>query len=123
NQLAHHLRNLGVRPETRVAIHLDRSLDTIVAMLAVLKAGGAYVPLDPRLPLKRASFLLEDSGPSVVISREAHADALPSTSAPLVCLDSDAAAIAARSDENPALSVSALGLAHILYTSGSTGEP
>ncbi len=123
NQLAHHLRNLGVRPETRVAIHLERSFDMIVAMLAVLKAGGAYVPLDPHLPLKRLSFLLEDCGPSVVLSREALADGLPATWASLVCLDSDAAAIAGQSEENPSPSVEATGLAHILYTSGSTGQP
>lgn len=123
NQLAHHLRDLGVRPETRVAIHLERSFEMIVAMLAVLKAGGAYVPLDPRLPLKRTSFLLEDSGPSVVLSREALADTLPATWVPLVCLDSDADVIARQSEENPPRSVSALGMAHVLYTSGSTGEP
>ncbi len=123
NQLAHHLRHLGVRPEMRVAIHLERSFDAIVAMLAVMKAGAAYVPLDPHLPLKRTAFLLEDSGPSVVVSRAALADALPATWVPLVCLDSDADAIARQSEENPLRSVSALGLAHILYTSGSTGEP
>ena len=123
NQLAHHLRNLGVRPEMRVVIHLERSFDAIVAMLAVLKAGAAYVPLDPHLPLKRTAFLLEDSGPSVVVSRAALADTLPATWVPLVCLDSDADTIARQSEENPLRSVSALGLAHILYTSGSTGEP
>ncbi|MDQ2978449.1 MAG: non-ribosomal peptide synthetase [Acidobacteriota bacterium] len=123
NQLAHHLRELGVRSEMRVAIYLDRSLEMIVAMLAVLKAGGAYVPIDPALPLKRAAFVLEDSGSSVVLSREALADALPSGWARLVCLDSDAAAIVRQSEEDPPYSVSATGLAHLLYTSGSTGEP
>jgi non-ribosomal peptide synthetase component F len=123
NQLAHHLRELGVRSEMRVAIQLDRSLEMIVAMLAVLKAGGAYVPIDPALPLKRAALLLEDSGSSIVLSREALADALPSGWARVVCLDSDAGAIARQSEENPPHSVSASGLAHLLYTSGSTGEP
>jgi aspartate racemase len=123
NQLAHHLIGLGVRPETRVGIHLERSIEMIVAMLAVLKAGGAYVPIDPALPLKRVSFLLEDAAPSVLISRESLADALPATWVPLACLDSDAEAIARQSDLDPARSGSALDLAHVLYTSGSTGEP
>jgi len=123
NRIAHHLTSLGVRSETRVALHLDRSVEMIVAMLAVLKAGGAYVPLDPHLPLHRTAYLLQDAGPSVVISREALADALPATPAALVCLDSDAAAIGARSEDDPPRSGSARSLAHILYTSGSTGEP
>ncbi len=123
NQLARHLRDLGVRPEMRVAIHLERSFDAVVSMLAILKAGGAYVPLDPRLPLKRASHVLEDSGASVVLSVEPLADALPAVWARLICLDSDAGAIARQSDANPPRAGSALGLAHILYTSGSTGAP
>jgi amino acid adenylation domain-containing protein len=123
NRLAHHLGRLGIRPETRVGLHLDRSPELIVAMLAVLKSGGAYVPLDPGLPLKRASFVLADASPAVVVSRERLADGLPATTAGLVCLDSDAGAIAACADSNPPDSGSATGLAQILYTSGSTGEP
>ena len=123
NQLAHHLIGLGVRPETRVGIHLERTIEMIIAMLAVLKAGGAYVPIDPALPLKRVSFLLEDAAPSVLISRESLADALPATWVPLVCLDSDADAIARQTELDPSRSGSALDLAHVLYTSGSTGEP
>lgn len=123
NQLAHHLRDLGVKPETRVALHLERSIDAIVAMLAVVKAGGAYVPLDPALPLKRAAFLLEDAAPSVVLTREALADALPATWASVVSLDADSARIAGKPEDDPSASASATALAHILYTSGSTGEP
>ena len=63
NQLAHYLRELGVRPDARVAICVERSLEMIVALLAVLKAGGAYVPLDPAYPVERLRFMLEDSCP------------------------------------------------------------
>ena len=70
NRLAHHLRALGVGPESRVAILLQRTPDMIAAMLAVLKAGGAYVPLDPAYPSDRLSFMLEDSEASALICNE-----------------------------------------------------
>ena len=83
--------------------------------------GGGRTFLDPHLPLKRLSFLLEDCGPSVVLSREALADALPATWASLVCLDSDATAVRARAGrirrDRPRPGWP------ILYTSGSTGQP
>jgi aspartate racemase len=123
NRLAHRLEQLGVRSEVRVAIRLDRSIDMIVAMLAVLKAGGAYVPLDPSLPLKRTAFLIEDAGPSAIVTTEALADGLPASWLPIVSLDSDAGELARQNQENPPPAASPLGLAHILYTSGSTGEP
>src|SRR6185295_538350 len=61
NQLAHHLRRLGVGPEVLVGICLDRSTEMIVGLLGVLKAGGAYVPLDPAYPKQRLKYMLEDS--------------------------------------------------------------
>lgn len=123
NRLAHHLKSFGVRPETRVALHLNRSPELIVAILAVLKSGGACVPLDPQLPFKRAAFVLADASPAVVVSRERLAGGLPTTAAGLICVDSDAGAIADCTDSNPPDTGSATGLAQILYTSGSTGEP
>ncbi len=71
NQLAHHLSELGVRPDDRVAICVERGFEMIVALLAVLKAGGAYVPLDPAYPAERLRFMLEDSD----AGRSAHAEA------------------------------------------------
>ena len=59
NQLAHHLRGLGVGPEDLVAICVERSLEMVVGLLAILKAGGAYVPLDPAYPLDRLGYMLE----------------------------------------------------------------
>ena len=71
NQLAHTLRDLGIRPDDRVALCLERGFTMIVALLAVLKAGGAYVPLDPTYPADRLGFMLEDSTP-VALLTEAH---------------------------------------------------
>ena len=67
NRLAHHLRALGVGPDARVAICMDRSLEMVVALLATLKAGGAYVPLDPAYPEERLAYALEDSAPKVLL--------------------------------------------------------
>ncbi|MEI8632759.1 AMP-binding protein [Vibrio sp. PP-XX7] len=70
NQLAHWLREQGVRPDSRVAIALPRSCGLMVAILATLKAGGAYVPLDPDTPEERLSYILQDSTPNVLISSQ-----------------------------------------------------
>ena len=63
NQLAHYLRTVGVRPDARVAIGIERGLEMVVGMVAVLKAGGAYVPLDLSYPVERLHFILQDSAP------------------------------------------------------------
>ncbi len=70
NQLAHHLRALGVGPEVRVAIVIERSLDLVVGVLGVLKAGGAYVPLDPAAPADRLAWMLGDAQARVVLTTE-----------------------------------------------------
>ena len=67
NRLAHYLRELGVRPDMRVALCVERSLEMIVGLLAVLKAGGAYVPLDPGYPVERLRFMLEDAEPAALL--------------------------------------------------------
>ena len=69
NQLAHYLRGLGVKPDGRVAICVERGLEMVVGLLAVLKAGGAYVPLDPAYPAERLRFMLEDSTPAVLLTQ------------------------------------------------------
>ncbi|WP_031338496.1 AMP-binding protein, partial [Xanthomonas maliensis] len=68
NRLAHHLRALGVGADDRVAICLERSVEMVVAVLAVLKAGGAYVPLDPAYPSERLRYMLADAGAVVVLT-------------------------------------------------------
>ncbi|MFL5386105.1 MAG: condensation domain-containing protein, partial [Longimicrobiaceae bacterium] len=77
NRLAHSLAGLGVRPETRVALCLERGPEMVVAVLAVLKAGGAYVPLDPAYPAERLAFVLADAAVPVLVTQESLRAALP----------------------------------------------
>ncbi|HLL46475.1 MAG TPA: amino acid adenylation domain-containing protein, partial [Longimicrobiaceae bacterium] len=124
DRLARHLRDLGVGPEARVGIFLERGLELVVALLGVLKAGGAYVPLDPSYPAERLAFMLEDAAPAVLLTREGLLDRLPPRGAPAVCLDRDAAEIARHGEDGPLPhSPSPDGLAYVIYTSGSTGKP
>ena len=93
NQLAHYLRGLGVRPDARVAICVERGFKMIVALLAVLKAGGAYVPLDPAYPPERLRFMLGDSGPMVLLTQSHLASRFPEllVSLPVLDLNNDEA--------------------------------
>ena len=123
NQVAHHLRKLGVQPETLVGTCLDRSLGTMVGLLGVLKAGGAYVPLDPTYPKERLAFMLKDSRVPVLLSQRRLLDALPRGKARRVCLDSEWKLISRESREKPPTPATAENLAYVIYTSGSTGNP
>ncbi|WP_437759618.1 non-ribosomal peptide synthase/polyketide synthase [Sorangium sp. So ce1389] len=122
-QLARCLRGLGVGPEARVAVCVERSVDLVVALLGVLMAGGAYVPLDPTHPRERLAFMLADSRPAALLTHARLADALPPLDAPVLRLDADAAAIAAAPAVQPAPPPAGDQLAYVLYTSGSTGRP
>ena len=84
NRLAHHLRSLGVGPETLVALCLERSPTLLVALLAVLKAGGAYVPLDPDSPGERLGLILADAQAPVVLTHSALLAKLGATTAAVV---------------------------------------
>ncbi len=107
NRLAHWLVGQGVGPEQRVALALPRSVDLVVAVLAVLKAGGAYVPVDTDHPAERVAFMLEDSAPLLVLGP-----------------DDMAGGFAGHPDTEPARAGSGLGdAAYVIYTSGSTGRP
>lgn len=123
NQLAHHLREMGVREETTVALCLHRSVELVVAVLGVLKSGGAYVPLEPEHPAERASYMLQDTNAVVLISQESLRASLPATRARLICIDNEYEQIAQRSHNNPELRSGPENLAYVLYTSGSTGKP
>ena len=124
NQLAHHLRTLGVGPNVLVGIFVERSLEMFVAVLAVMKAGGAYAPLDPAYPADRIEFMLQDAKISLVVTQAALLDrvSIPAEARAL-CLDRDASAIDAAPEENPRGGASADDLAYVIYTSGSTGRP
>ncbi|RKH16116.1 non-ribosomal peptide synthetase, partial [Corallococcus sp. CA047B] len=122
NQLARHLRALGVGPEVRVGLCVERSPEMVVGMLAVLKAGGAYVPLDPAHPRERLAYLLDDARMPVVLTQRSLREALPEGPAHVLCLDSDWDALVA--PEAGVLAPAAAGqLAYVIYTSGSTGRP
>ena len=122
NQLAHHLRRLGVGPEVLVGVAAERSVEMMIALLGILKAGGAYVPIDPSYPATRVEYMLADSGVSIVLTQSHLLDQLPQTGARLISLD-DWSAIAAESDENPAVNVKGDNSIYMIYTSGSTGQP
>ncbi|RYZ40514.1 MAG: amino acid adenylation domain-containing protein, partial [Myxococcaceae bacterium] len=123
NQLAHHLRALGVGPEVRVGVCAERSLEMVVALLGVLKAGGAYVPIDPSAPAERLSYQVEDSAVAVLLTQRHLVDGLSVGSTPVVCLDSDWARVERSSPEPVASGVGPGHLAYVIYTSGSTGRP
>jgi amino acid adenylation domain-containing protein len=130
NQLARHLRELGVRPGDRVALCVERSLELVVALLAILKAGGAYVPLDPVHPDERLGHMLRDSRPVAVITRTLLASRLEiAPGCAGVVLDAapwDGSAWASYGTDNldaAAMGLTAADLAYVIYTSGSTGVP
>ncbi|WP_456303245.1 AMP-binding protein, partial [Xenorhabdus doucetiae] len=129
NQLAHHLIVLGVRPDDRVAICLERSPALIIGLLAILKAGGAYVPLDPSYPAERLRYMLADSEPVVLLTQASHADKLSrseSVTMPVVILDPQEPFWAEQPTHNPEtqrLGLTSRNLAYVIYTSGSTGQP
>ena len=126
NRLARHLRGLGVRPDDRVAICVERSVEMIVGLLGVLKAGGAYVPLDPAYPVERLAYMLADSGPMAVLTHGAAREALAAAGEdrPIVDLEADAAGWAELTGDDPARGrLTSRHLAYVIYTSGSTGQP
>ncbi|PAU64443.1 hypothetical protein BZL41_10040, partial [Pseudomonas sp. PIC25] len=125
NRLAHHLRGLGVGPDARVAICVQRDFDMLVGLLAILKAGGAYVPLDPAYPLERLAFMLDDSQPLALLADGSLPDGLLLPDAlPLCRLDAERSAWADQPDTAPEVpDLTPDHLAYLIYTSGSTGRP
>ena len=123
NQLAHHLRALGVGPDKPVGICIERSLEMVVGILGTLKAGGAYVPLDPEYPKDRLTFMLDDSRTPVLLTLSTLLDSLPQRENLTVLLDSDKDAIAREDEQNTITGVGSDNLAYVIYTSGSTGVP
>ncbi|QSX79619.1 non-ribosomal peptide synthetase [Agrilutibacter solisilvae] len=129
NRVAHRLIALGVKPDDRVALCVDRSIEMIVGVIGILKAGGAYVPLDPAYPLNRLAYMLGDSQPVAMLTR-AHMGPLVqqlqdagSASLPVLDLDEDVL-LAAHPDTDPNVAaLTAHHLAYVIYTSGSTGQP
>ena len=127
NQLGHYLRELGVRPDSRVAICVERGFEMIVGLLGILKAGGAYVPLDPAYPEERLRYMLEDSAPVALLTQGHLQGLFPQQQPSLPVVDLNETAAWSHQPESN-LSSSSMGLtpehlAYVIYTSGSTGTP
>jgi amino acid adenylation domain-containing protein/non-ribosomal peptide synthase protein (TIGR01720 family) len=123
NQLARHLQSLGVGPEARVGLCLNRSIEMVVGVLAVLKAGAAYVPMDPAYPRGRLAFIVQDSGVKVLLADEPSAELLPEHTASVVLLDPALQVCDTADGENLCRRADDRNLSHVIYTSGSTGQP
>ncbi|HEX9935660.1 MAG TPA: amino acid adenylation domain-containing protein, partial [Longimicrobium sp.] len=121
NRLARHLRGLGVGPDARVGLCLERGPELMVGVLGILKAGGAYVPLDPAYPAERLAYMLEDSAARVLLTQASLAERLPAGGATVVRLD--AGEIERQSGERLRVPAGPGNLAYVIYTSGSTGRP
>ncbi|MGP9739746.1 MULTISPECIES: non-ribosomal peptide synthetase [Halomonas] len=122
NRLAHYLIDLGVQPETRVGIAMERSIEMVVGLLAILKAGGAYVPLDPDYPSDRLAYMVEDSGIELLLTQQHLRDILPVVGS-LNVIELDQLDVTHHASTNPQVPLHGEHLAYVIYTSGSTGRP
>ena len=123
NQLARHLKTLGVGAETIIALCAERTLDMCVGFLGILKAGGAYLALDSSLPAERIAYTIQDAGASVILTQQHLAGMFSQQEVPTVCLDSDWQSISEKSEANLPCQVTPNNLVYVVYTSGSTGKP
>jgi amino acid adenylation domain-containing protein len=126
NRLAHYLQILGVTPEARVAMCVERGLEMITGLLAILKAGGAYVPLDPAYPQERLQYMLKDSEPVALLTQAQVMEKMGPLPVGLLTLDLTDAVWNCQPESSPESAGSkpiAGHLAYVLYTSGSTGKP
>lgn len=123
NQVANYLRKLGVRPEVKVGLCVDRGLELVVGLFGILKAGGVYVPLDPIHPPDRLTFMFEDSQAQVLLTQERLRERIPVRQEQIVVLDGEGVNWAAEECSNLVSGISSGNLAYVIYTSGSTGRP
>ncbi|MGA9033189.1 MAG: condensation domain-containing protein, partial [Sulfuricaulis sp.] len=122
NQLAHHLRGLGVGPETVVGLCVERSPEMVIGLLGILKAGAAYLPLDPEYPVERLNDMMRDSGLNVLLMQSSLVAAVPSpTGVTRILLDQDD--MRAEPTTAPSVDLHPENLVYLIYTSGSTGKP
>uniref|UniRef100_UPI0036DC5A5C non-ribosomal peptide synthase/polyketide synthase n=1 Tax=Photorhabdus sp. RM322S TaxID=3342825 RepID=UPI0036DC5A5C len=118
NRLAHRLIGQGIEPDDRIAVLLERSVELVVAQLAILKAGAVYVPIDPRVPDERKHWLINDCSARLLLT-----DIPVDLAIPRLCLPDEMSTIREEDYRNPDLSRASPELAYVMYTSGSTGTP
>ncbi len=124
NQLARTLvREHGVGPDVRVGVLAERSLEMVLALMAIEKAGGAYVPMDPEYPGELLQFMIEDSGAAVILAQRGFLDHTAHAACPVVALDAVWDRMTTDDDSNLPSRVTGDNLAYVIYTSGSTGRP
>ncbi|MDX1695324.1 MAG: amino acid adenylation domain-containing protein, partial [Ketobacteraceae bacterium] len=128
NRIAHALIGRGVKPNYRVGICADRSIEMVAGILGILKAGAAFVPLDPSYPQDRLLFMLEDTDADIVLVHRHLRERLPIADNQSVELDDFAVSAPEgdgenTSEENPGVYVEPTAPAYVMYTSGSTGKP
>uniref|UniRef100_UPI0035A65647 non-ribosomal peptide synthetase n=1 Tax=Pseudomonas putida TaxID=303 RepID=UPI0035A65647 len=120
NRLAHHLLALGVKPEVTVGVALERSVEVIVAFLAVMKAGATYVPLDIDYPQERLDWIVDDSAMHMLITSS---ELRPRFATVQNCIELDREVLTDLPEGRPHVIVDDDNLAYLIYTSGSTGNP
>jgi amino acid adenylation domain-containing protein len=124
NRLAHHLRRMGVGPETMVGVCMERSIEMIVGLVGILKAGGAFVPFDANYPRERLDFMVSDTQARVMVTQRSLAQiASGDRGATCIVLDEDGLLNSTGDNQNPLPQGSPTSLAYVMYTSGSTGRP
>ena len=125
NQLASFLAKHGVTQSTNpmIGIMLNRSMDLVVAILAVLKCGAAYVPLDPENPVERSSFITTDTGVQIVLTEACYLEKVEDLNIEAICLGEKANELSRQPDTNLGIAISGRDPAYVMYTSGSTGQP
>ena len=122
NQLAHYLIAQGVKPEEKVGVAVERSVDMVISLLAVLKVGAAYVPLDPDYPNERLAYIIKDSAIKILLSQNELLSSLPGFSTgSTLCLEQ--LILSDKTVTNPDIQLHGDNLAYLIYTSGSTGKP
>ena len=124
NQLARHLRKLGVSAETPVGISMERSAEMIIGLLGILKAGGTYIPLDPLFPQDKLEYMLEHSETRFIVTQErVRPSSVKDDQRVFVRMDTDRQILSQYSTENLSNINHPENLAYIIFTSGSTGKP
>jgi amino acid adenylation domain-containing protein/thioester reductase-like protein len=122
-QLAHALVAMGVGEESPVGVYMGQRIEQIVAQVAICKLGATYVPIDPEYPRERRELMLADAGAVALITDRLTSEGPLTGGRPAICVDRDALGIAGLPTEFTGVRGGALRRTHILYTSGSTGQP